>query len=203
MRIRRLKLANFRSVAEGEIVFPGHTVIIGGNSVGKSTLCEALDLLLGPDRLSRSSPIDEHDFFERRYLDGDGAPILIKLEVVLTDLTEDVLTKFRIHLEYWDTATDELLDATSDLPEDVDDDDVVPALRIKFEGAYDIEEDEFRAETYFASPPVDDEDTPDKGHAPGKAAIRVHLSAGAENRGQGTQPGTRLPARHHSEAQGR
>ena len=156
MRIRRLKLANFRSVAEGEIVFPGHTVIIGGNSVGKSTLCEALDLLLGPDRLSRSSPVDEHDFFERRYLDDDGTPILIELEVVLTDLTEDVLTKFRIHLEYWNTATDELLDETGD-PEDVDGDDVVPALRVKFEGAYDIEEDEFKAETYFASPPVDDE----------------------------------------------
>ena len=42
-------------------------------------------------------------------------------------------------------------------PEDVDDEDVVPALRIKLEGAYDIEEDEFRAECYFASPPVDDE----------------------------------------------
>ena len=156
MRIRRLKLVNFRSVAEGEVVFPGHTVIIGGNSVGKSTLCEALDLLLGPDRLSRSSPIDEHDFFERRYLDGDAAPILIELEVVLTNLTKDVLTKFRMHLEYWNTATDELLDETS-APEDVDDEDVVPALRIKFEGAYDIEEDEFRAESYFASPPVDDE----------------------------------------------
>ena len=86
MRIRRLKLSNFRSVAEGEVVFPGHTVIIGGNSVGKSTICEALDLLLGPDRLSRSTPIDEHDFFQRRYLDADGAPILIELEVVLTDL---------------------------------------------------------------------------------------------------------------------
>ena len=82
MRIRRLKLSNFRSVAEGEVVFPGHTVIIGGNSVGKSTICEALDLLLGPDRLSRSTPIDEHDFFQRRYLDADGAPILIELEVV-------------------------------------------------------------------------------------------------------------------------
>ena len=156
MRIRRLKLANFRSVAEGEVVLPGHTVIIGGNSVGKSTLCEALDLLLGPDRLSRSSPVDEHDFFERRYLDDDGTPILIELEVVLTDLTEDVLTKFRIHLEYWNTATDELLDETGD-PEDVDGDNVMPALRVKFEGAYDIEEDEFKAETYFASPPVDDE----------------------------------------------
>ena len=157
MRIRRLKLSHFRSVAEGEVVFPGHTVIIGGNSVGKSTICEALDLLLGPDRLSRSTPIDEHDFFQRRYLDADGAPILIKLEVVLTDLADDVLTKFRMHLEYWNTATDSLLDETS-APEDVDNDDVVPALRIKFEGAYDIEEDEFQAETYFASPPVDEEE---------------------------------------------
>lgn len=107
MRIRCLKLSNFRNVADGEVLFPAHTVIIGGNSVGKSTLCEALDLLLGPDRLARSSPIDEHDFFERRYLAGDGVPILVELEVVLTDLTEDVLTKYRIHLEYWNTATDE------------------------------------------------------------------------------------------------
>ena len=156
MRIRSLELANFRGVAEGKVIFPGHTVIIGGNSVGKSTMCEALDLLLGPDRLSRSSPIDEHDFFERRYLDEDGAPIPIRLEVVLTDLTDDVLTRFRTHREYWNTATSELLDETA-TPEDVDGDDVVPALRIKFEGTYDVEEDEFRAETYFASPPPDDE----------------------------------------------
>ena len=155
MRIRRLKLSNFRSVAQGAVLFPGHTVIVGGNSVGKSTICEALDLLLGPDRLSRRTPVDEHDFFERRYLDDDGVPIPIHLEVVLTDLTDDTLTKFRIHIEYWDTAMEALLDESAS-PEDVDDGDVVPALRIKFEGAYDIEEDEFRAETYFASPPVDD-----------------------------------------------
>ena len=127
MRIRRLKLANFRAIAQGEIVFPGHTVIIGGNSVGKSTICEALDLLLGPDRLSRSNPIDEHDFFERRHLDEYGAAIPVELEAVLTDLTEDVLTKCRIHLEYWNIATDELLDETGE-PEDVDGDEVVPAL---------------------------------------------------------------------------
>ena len=148
MRIRCLELANFRSVAEGRVTFPGHTVMIGGNSVGKSTMCEALDLLLGPDRLSRRSPIDEHDFFERRYLDEDGVPIPIQLEVVLT--------RFRTHREYWNTATNELLDETA-APADIDGDDVLPALRIKFEGVYDIEEDEFRAETYFASPPPDDE----------------------------------------------
>jgi putative ATP-dependent endonuclease of OLD family len=156
MKIRRLKLSNFRSVAEGEVIFPGHTVLIGGNSVGKSTICEALDLLLGPDRLARTSPIDEHDFFERRYLDDEDSPILIELEVVLTDLSTDVLTKFRTHREYWNTATNTLLDETA-TPEDVDDDEVIPAFRIRFEGSYDIEEDEFRAETFFASPPSDDE----------------------------------------------
>ena len=156
MRIRSLELANFRSVAEGKVIFPAHTVMIGGNSVGKSTMCEALDLLLGPDRISRRSPIDEHDFFERRYLDEDGVPIPIHLEVVLTDLTDAVLTRFRTHREYWNTETSELLYETA-TPEDVDSDDVVPALRIKLEGVYDVEEDEFRAETYFASPPPDDE----------------------------------------------
>ena len=156
MRVRSLGLANFRSVAEGKVTFPGHTVIIGGNSVGKSTICEALDLLLGPERLSRRSPIDEHDFFERRYLDEDGVPIPIVLEVVLTDLTDEVLARFRMHREYWNTATSDLLDENAS-PEDVDGNDVVPALRIRFEGVYDIDEDEFRAETYFASPPVDDE----------------------------------------------
>ena len=71
---------------------------------------------------------------------------------MLTDLTEDVLTKFRIHLEYWNTATGELLDAAGEPEDTVDLDEVVPALRVKFEGAYDIEEDEFRAETYFRQP---------------------------------------------------
>ncbi|ESQ15101.1 MAG: hypothetical protein N838_30215, partial [Thiohalocapsa sp. PB-PSB1] len=118
-------------------------------------MCEALDLLLGPDRLARSSPIDEHDFHERRYLDDDGNPIPIELEVVLTDLTEDVLTKFRAHREYWDTNSNVLLDEGAS-PEDLEEDGVVPALRINFEGLYDIEEDEFSAATYFASPPADD-----------------------------------------------
>ncbi len=170
MRIRRLKLSNFRGVAQGEVIFPGHTVIIGGNSVGKSTICEALDLLLGPDRLARTSPIDEHDFFGRRYLEEGGSPIFIELEVVPTDLTADVQTKFRTHREYWNTATNTLLDETA-APEDVDHDDVVPALRIKFEGSYDVEEDEFRAETFFASPPSDDETRRPKVSRPAKRAF--------------------------------
>lgn len=36
MQIRRLTLKNFRSVANGEVLFNEHTVLIGSNSVGKS-----------------------------------------------------------------------------------------------------------------------------------------------------------------------
>ena len=75
MRIRRLRMKNFRSVANGEVLFPGHTAVIGGNSVGKSTMCEALDLCLGPDRLSRSNPVNEHDFYQRRYIDDDNTAL--------------------------------------------------------------------------------------------------------------------------------
>jgi hypothetical protein len=110
MQIRRLRMENFRSVASGEVMFKNHTVLIGGNSVGKSTVCEALDLLLGPDRLSRANPINEHDFHRRAYLGDDGEPIKVELEVVLTDLGTELEAKYRAHREYWDTENETLLD---------------------------------------------------------------------------------------------
>ena len=157
MKLCRLRIRNFRGVLEGEIHFSGDAVMVGGNSVGKSTICEALDLLLGPDRLSRTSPIDEHDFHRRQYLGDDGNPIPIKLEAVLIDFTADIERKFRSHIEYWNTKTQKLLNETAK-PEDTDGKNVVPALRICFEGIYNSEEDEFRAETYFASPPSENLD---------------------------------------------
>lgn len=54
MRVTRLSIENFRGIAKAELYFSGHTLLIGGNNVGKSTICEALDLVLGPDRLSRT-----------------------------------------------------------------------------------------------------------------------------------------------------
>jgi putative ATP-dependent endonuclease of OLD family len=62
MQVRRLKIRNFRGVAEGVVDFAGHTLLVGGNNVGKSTVCEALDLILGPERQYRRPVVDEHDF---------------------------------------------------------------------------------------------------------------------------------------------
>lgn len=68
MKICRLRIANFRGVRSATILLPNHAVLIGDNNTGKTTLIEALDLVLGPDRLNRQPPIDEHDFFQGKYL---------------------------------------------------------------------------------------------------------------------------------------
>ena len=48
MILHRLRLTNFRGVADREIAFPDHGVVVvcGPNEVGKTSMLEALDLLL-------------------------------------------------------------------------------------------------------------------------------------------------------------
>lgn len=67
LRAACLKIKNFRGISEATILLPKHGVLIGDNNTGKTTILEALDLALGPDRLSRHPPVDEHDFFCGRY----------------------------------------------------------------------------------------------------------------------------------------
>ena len=71
MKLSRLQVSNFRGIKKATLLFPNHVVLIGDNNTGKSTVLEAIDLVLGPDRLSRRSPIDEHDFHIGRYLPPD------------------------------------------------------------------------------------------------------------------------------------
>ena len=102
MRVSRLSIENFRGIAKAELHFTGHTLLVGGNNVGKSTICEALDLVLGPDRLNRTPPVEEFDFRNASYLAADGeTPIPIRIEAVLTDLTEDIRNMCAASLEFW------------------------------------------------------------------------------------------------------
>ena len=68
MRVCYLKIENFRGIKTATILLPKHAVVIGDNNVGKTTILEALNIALGPDRLNRFPPIDEHDFFRGQYL---------------------------------------------------------------------------------------------------------------------------------------
>lgn len=68
MKVVRLSISYSRGVKSAELLLDGHTLMVGANNVGKSTLCDALDLVLGPDRLNRFPPIDEFDFYNAQYL---------------------------------------------------------------------------------------------------------------------------------------
>ena len=50
MKINRIHLKNFAGVKESEVCFAstGVTVVVGPNEIGKSSLFQALDLLLEP-----------------------------------------------------------------------------------------------------------------------------------------------------------
>ena len=115
MKVVRLKITNFRSIKSAELHFDGHCLIVGPNNVGKSTICEALDLVLGPDRISKFPPVEEFDFHNSRYLAPANAegeeptPVPIKIEVVLTDINAEVENRCGQHLEFWHTAEKRLL----------------------------------------------------------------------------------------------
>jgi putative ATP-dependent endonuclease of the OLD family len=69
MQIVRLKVSGFRGVNSADIKLSRHTVLVGPNNSGKTTIIEALALLFGRDRLLRR--LAEHDFHGRVY-DRDG-----------------------------------------------------------------------------------------------------------------------------------
>jgi putative ATP-dependent endonuclease of OLD family len=137
--------------------FDGHTLLVGTNNVGKSTICEALDLVLGPDRLNRFPPIDEFDFPDGKYLEssakeGEEAQALpLRIEVVLRDLTDEVATRCANHLELWHPGDRRLL-ASGEL-KSANPPETVLCLRLVTVGRYSIEEDEFEANTFFAHSP--------------------------------------------------
>jgi putative ATP-dependent endonuclease of OLD family len=152
VQIVRVHIENFRGIRQADIKLDGTIVFLGDNNTGKSTVLEAIELAIGADRLSRTQAIDEHDFFGGDYQARDGKPgRKIVVEVVIADLDDQLCTRFRNNLEFWRPAANnvaaDLLAAAAP--------DTKPAVRIRFEGAYDADGDEFTAKTWFAVPRTD------------------------------------------------
>ena len=149
MKVSRLIIKNFRGIKAADLFLPDHVVLIGDNNVGKSTVFEALDLVLGPDRLNRRPPVDEHDFFQSLYRgQGEERPPEVHIEATITHLNSEQRNRFKDYIEWWDQNEHKLL---TDPPlESVDQDHVTHALRVAFSGSYDEEEDDFMGTTYFS-----------------------------------------------------
>lgn len=163
MRVRRLMIHNFRGVDHGTVDFLGHTLLVGGNNVGKSTVCEALDLVLGPERLSRKPVIDEHDFHLGRYLDDQGQSTEIRIEAILVDLSEETERRFTSHLRRWDETKASFSDEASTGPEIGDEPGTTWALPVIFIGRYNREDDDFEGDTFFSHPEPEAEEEEDAG----------------------------------------
>ena len=149
MRVTRLNIKNFRGVSSAEIYFSDHVVLIGDNNTGKSTIFEALDLTLGPDRVNRKPVVDEHDFYNGQYLtDDDTDNPVIEIESLITNLSLDQQSHFKDYIEWWNIEENSL--HTSPPPKSIDDENVIAALRVSFIGQYDEEEDDFIGATYFS-----------------------------------------------------
>jgi len=173
MRIIRLSITNFRGIKQATLLLPKHGVLIGDNNTGKTTILEALDLVLGPDRLNRVPPISEHDFFNGRYLSKPpvdaGAALLaieakpaqagepggeiadrprIEIEAVIVDLNLEQRARFGDYIEFWDSTACKLYDIPN--PAGVDVASINEALRVTFYGWYDEEEDDFEGKTFFS-----------------------------------------------------
>jgi len=146
MQIVSLRIENFRGIKEALLSLKGHTAIVGDNNSGKSTILEAIDLVLGPERLSRQPVINEHDFYGGKYI--DIAPIKITIVVIIVDLNEDQQRYFRDHVVWYDQKSDALIEGP---PESTASDSVLPALKIGFEGEYNLEDDDFVGRTSFFS----------------------------------------------------
>ena len=148
MRVSELTIENFRGIKKAALQFTGHTLLIGGNNVGKSTVCEALDLVLGPDRLNRSPPVEEFDFRNAGYLAADGeTPVPIRIQAILTDLTDDIKTICASNLEFWHKVERKLLGEGEIAA--ADDPNVEFCLRLITIAKYDIEDDQFVARTVY------------------------------------------------------
>jgi putative ATP-dependent endonuclease of OLD family len=149
MKVEKLIIRNFRGIREATLIFPPHVVLVGDNNVGKSTVFEALDLVLGPDRLGRRPKIDEHDFHLGDYVsEGTEQRKEIRIEVTVTGLNEEQQNRFFDYIEWWDSKTAALLEAQP--VEAIEKAGVHPAIRITFIGFYDPEDDDFDGETYFS-----------------------------------------------------
>ena len=157
MKVSRLKIERFRGIKKCKLLFGGHTVLVGDNNSGKSTVLEAIDLVLGPNRLSRKPVIDEHDFYRGEYLADEGEdPREIRIEATITDLNDEQRSRFADEIEWWDSSKDTF--HTGSL-QDIDNDSIEEALRVSFLGNYDQEEDDFLGKTFF-SRSLEESDSP-------------------------------------------
>jgi putative ATP-dependent endonuclease of the OLD family len=157
MELLKIDIKNFRAIQECSILPKKFNVFLGTNNIGKTTIVEAINVLLNPEFSYGSNVVDENDFYNRSYFkrsltstEGELVEIngnRIEIEAVLGPVSDDEdILKFDGHILPWDTLSKKIIESSEDDPFKTG---VINAIRIKFEALYSYEDDEFVWKTFF------------------------------------------------------
>jgi predicted ATPase len=151
MFVSKLDIVNFRGIRRGTIPLQPFTSLIGPNNCGKTTIVEALALVLGRDRLVRS--LTEHDFNGSNPKAEDRILLVATLTGFASNDPERHTDWFRLgraSIRWLDLASG-AMKASNDLPSDR------LACQIAFAARFDLESLEPVTVRYF----YDGDDTAD------------------------------------------
>lgn len=151
MKIDRLEIQNFRGIQSGTVFFTDRTILIGDNNAGKTTILEAIALLLGRDRMVRT--LSEHDFFGSDPQPADRIRLIATLsgfEPNDPDHHRDWVRASR-GVEKWISAADRTIKPAQEYEDDL------LAVQIALDARFDAESLEVETIRYF----YDAEDTGD------------------------------------------
>ena len=93
MHVAALSIENFRGIRRGFLKFNQHPILVGSNNSGKTTVIEALALLLGRDRLVRE--LTEHDFYGSNPQPADRIKLIATIAGFVDDDPDQNLDWFR------------------------------------------------------------------------------------------------------------
>lgn len=148
MRIVQVKIKNYRCIKSILFNPTNHNIIIGRVNSGKTTLLNAISLVLDPDVSRRYRPVEDLDFFEGKTIDEKGKSIPMEIEATLSDCTEDEKNMFFEYWEPWDSVNKQLI-ADSDDISVLDKPNNEFAFRIGFQAKYDLNEREIAYYWYY------------------------------------------------------
>lgn len=157
MKIRQLTIKGFRGIKYAQLTLHDHDLIIGANSIGKTTVLAALNFLFGRDRMRPE--LSEYDFFDKCFMpEPDEDPPHIEISAVLTDFDDGAERGPEARLfrgldagrvEAWDVAREQ----TTEQPPDGRA--RVAAAELAFFGRYNDHLGEFESLRVFPNPGED------------------------------------------------
>lgn len=156
MKVRSLRIANFRGFERVEMRPRDHVFLVGQPGAGRSDLVEALWRVLSPE--SARFPLSEDlDFFNR------DLTRRIEIEVVLGELGPNLEQAFLDRLELWDLNAEQLVEEI-DLSAVADDSSLEHVVRLCYRAVWDPDQQQARQLVDF--PKFSDPDAEDYRQVP-------------------------------------